>query len=178
MKTIICIIGLFLLPVHIFGQQKSMNFDTLTVIKDRITVKISVYETGWLKDIDGFKSVIDSLKTKIELIKEDISKEKCFRMTFNSQTKEIVIENSPDLVIYRFNDRVNRSRINECIIASSEYDIFIYFNDLDEFLKTDIQNCINQAISHEYVTSGNYAAKTFHGIAWSNTWITGSDPNK
>ena len=47
--------------------------------------------------------------------------------------------------------------------------MFIYFNELDDLLKTDIQNCINQALNHANLTLGNYAAKTFHGIAWTNT---------
>jgi hypothetical protein len=105
-----------------------MNFDTLIVdIEDIITVNISVYETGWLRDIDGFKSVVNSLKSIIELIKDDIPKEKSFKLTYNSQTKKIVIENRPDLFIYKFNNKINRSRINDCIVASPEYDMFIYF---------------------------------------------------
>lgn len=170
MKKILIIISLALFSFQIFGQMKSLNFDTLAVeITGKVTVKIANYQTGWLKDIDGFKTIIDSLKAKIELINDDIPKEMNFKLTYKIRTNEIIIERNPDLIIYKFNNSVSKSKINECVIIAPEYDIYINFDNLNDLLAVDIQHCVNLASIHKYVSFGNYAKKTDDGIAWTNT---------
>lgn len=173
MKIIACIIGISFPLIQIFGQDKTANFDTLIIeIESKILIKISNYQTSWLKDIEGFNSITDSLKTKINLIKSDIPKETSYKLIYRTNKNEISIENRPDFIVYNFDNNISKQRINECHISSVEYDIFIYYNQLDELLETDIKSCILLATTHENVNFGkqtDYQLKTNDGIAWTNS---------
>jgi hypothetical protein len=173
MKRQILFTVLTFISFQIFGQQKSIYFDTLiVVVNESITVRISSYENGWLKYYDGFKTKVDKFKEDLSKIQNEIPKNPNLTM-ISKKTGEITIETTEDLKKYRIEDEISKTRENKVYILSDKYDILIYFNELDDIFTTDIQECLNRAVDNQakYLENGgwvDYTEGKFHGIAWTD----------
>lgn len=180
MKRQLIITILIVITFQIFGQQKSLYFDTLSIeVNERIRVKISSYENGWLMYQDG-------VHTRIDMFKEDLKKiqgvlpENCNLKMTSKMIGEISVENSGDIKRYQTGDTISFTRQNTICIYSDNYDILIIFDELSDFLASDIQECVNKVIAWEvkHLREGgwvDYEKGKYHGIAWTMNYKCEND---
>jgi len=149
MKRHIFIMFLIVTSIQLFGQNKSIYFDTLSIgVNERIKVKISSYENGWLKYQEGIHTRIDMFKGDLVKIQNQLPENCALKLTSKS-IGEITVENIGDIKIYKIADTIGFSRQNEICIYSDNYDILIYFHTINDVLFSDIQKCVNKVIDWE-----------------------------
>jgi hypothetical protein len=180
MKRQILITILIVFSFQLFGQNKSINFDTLSIeVNEGIRVRISSYENGWLMYQDGLHTRIDSLKADLVKIQSQLPSNCNLKLT-SKQYGEIIVEQIGDIKNYQISDKISFTRQNEICIYSNYYDILIYFRELNDFLTSDIQECVNKVIDWEgkHLREGgwvDYEKGKFHGIAWTMNYKCEND---
>ncbi len=180
MKRHIFIIFFIVTSIQLFGQNKSIYFDTLSIdVNERIKVKISSYENGWLKYQEGIHTRIDMFKGDLVKIQNQLPENCALKLTSKS-IGEISVENIGDIKIYKIADTIGFSRLNEICIYSDNYDILIYFHEINDFLFSDIQKCVNKVIDWEakHLSEGgfvDYEKGKYHGIAWTMKYMCNND---
>lgn len=171
---------LIVTSIQLFGQNKSIYFDTLSIgVNERIKVKISSYENGWLKYQEGIHTRIDMFKGDLVKIQNQLPENCALKLTSKS-IGEITVENIGDIKIYKIADTIGFSRQNEICIYSDNYDILIYFHTINDVLFSDIQKCVNKVIDWEakHLSEGgfvDYEKGKYHGIAWTMKYKCDND---
>jgi hypothetical protein len=162
MKNILLLITLSALSTQIYSQEKNYHFDTLIVeIDEQIKVKIASYSMVWLNHYEGFSSRLEQFQKDVSTIRNDIPSDKNILIE-SGKVGEITLNIVGDCKNYMLNKSEDSYRINKAIIRAGKYEIFIEFQDIDNFLLTDIQKRINQVTTiHEKDTEEHYGPLEF-----------------
>ena len=164
----------------IFGQDKSLNRDTLILeIENKIIVKVSSFENGWIKYYDGFNTRIMSFQEDLQKIQKKIPIDRNYKL-ISKQIGVIEVLNSDEIKKIKISDTILIERPHEAQILSSRFDIYFYFNQLSDLISLNIQDLVNKAVENQakqLMDGGwvDYSKGKHHGIAWTMKYICLND---
>jgi hypothetical protein len=125
--------------------QKTMKDSLLVNIKDKIELRMSIYDHSNLSD-DATKD-LNELRNIFLKSNNEIPQNSPYNIVYNSG-KKITIENAEEskTIIWENGKHMPYKFKNSCLILSDKYQMNIYFNELEDLISMDLVNKVNESI--------------------------------